>query len=718
MRFKAITAHAFGPLLNETLYLAPGMTVVEGPNEAGKSSWHAALYAGLCGMRRGRGAPLAEDKRFTERHRPWGGTAWAVRGVIELEDDREIELEQDLEGRFDCRATDLGLNRDVSDEIIFEGSPDGSRWLGLTRRSFVATACIRQAEVLRILETPNVLREDLQRAAATAGRDQTAATAIACLEAFRREHVGLDRANSTKPLRRAKDRVERAQAALEKAAEEHAGFMRQAAVADELRGQTAEAERRLRHAEAAQARRGADKLAAELERARLLSEKWHTTPPSLVAEDTAAQEAAAALTLWDQRPAAPALEGPSAEEFRARLEAQGGDTGSRRRKLGAGAAIAVVAVIMASAGLTVPGLLVAAVGLALLVWGALAGRTEVEVLQAHLRAREADEALEAQRVQAANHVLEVARRRRLMVGDAQDAAAKVRDWLQGHGSALEETQAAQSEWAELQALLGGGTLADLEQRADRQQVRADDAATRLDPGNVLHVDPGGEPDGALDCQRQEAHNLEVRAATARGVVNDRAPKLASIPETEEQLAAAKAEIERVQSLDHIIKTTTDFLKRAQDSVHRSIAQVLAEAVKRRLPEITLNRYSDVRLDPETLDVSVRAGDGPWRKATLLSHATAEQIYLLLRVAMAAHLTQEGETCPLILDEVTVQCDTERTNALLDILHVLSADRQVILFSQEAEVLAWAERNLRERQDRLIHRERIRPLSPLTNPVSH
>ena len=52
MRFESVKAHAFGPFRDKTLELSPGMNVVYGPNEAGKSSWHAALYAGLCGRRR------------------------------------------------------------------------------------------------------------------------------------------------------------------------------------------------------------------------------------------------------------------------------------------------------------------------------------------------------------------------------------------------------------------------------------------------------------------------------------------------------------------------------------------------------------------------------------------------------------------------------------------------------------------------------------------
>ncbi len=82
-----------------------------------------------------------------------------------------------------------------------------------------------------------------------------------------------------------------------------------------------------------------------------------------------------------------------------------------------------------------------------------------------------------------------------------------------------------------------------------------------------------------------------------------------------------------------------------------------------------------------------------RDAALLSHGTAEQVYLLLRIALADQLTRPGELSPLILDDPTPHFDTERTLAVLDLLLQVSEERQVILFSQEPEILAWAERHL-------------------------
>jgi exonuclease SbcC len=120
---QEIRVVGFGPLADETLRLAPGMTVVYGPNESAKTSLHAATYAAICGLRRGRGQPKKDDAQFAARHRPWSGAPWKVVARVVLAGGREIELAHDLAGGVDCRATDIGLGRDVSNEIMFDGAP-------------------------------------------------------------------------------------------------------------------------------------------------------------------------------------------------------------------------------------------------------------------------------------------------------------------------------------------------------------------------------------------------------------------------------------------------------------------------------------------------------------------------------------------------------------------------------------------------------------------
>jgi uncharacterized protein YhaN len=111
----------------------------------------------------------------------------------------------------------------------------------------------------------------------------------------------------------------------------------------------------------------------------------------------------------------------------------------------------------------------------------------------------------------------------------------------------------------------------------------------------------------------------------------------------------------------------------------------------------------VIVSPTDLKVSVRSpGSSRWRDADRLSYGTAEQIYLLLRVALADHLTRDHDTCPLILDDVTVHADSHRTRDILDLLHEIAAERQVILFTQEDQVASWSEEHLTSPAHR-VHR---------------
>lgn len=88
-------------------------------------------------------------------------------------------------------------------------------------------------------------------------------------------------------------------------------------------------------------------------------------------------------------------------------------------------------------------------------------------------------------------------------------------------------------------------------------------------------------------------------------------------------------------------------------------------------------------------------------AGLLSHDTAERIYLLLRTALATHLTQRHGSCPLLLDDVTVHAYSGRARNVLELPQRASTDRQVVRSTQEEQVPAWASERLTGPQHRII-----------------
>ncbi len=278
----------------------------------------------------------------------------------------------------------------------------------------------------------------------------------------------------------------------------------------------------------------------------------------------------------------------------------------------------------------------------------------------------------------------------LDVADPEKGSEALRRWQNERKALLSNFDEETREHAELTALLDGGTLADLENRtlANRRQATA--MASGL--SQILEI-PVENLDEQTRAAERDAYDATHVATVAEVQALERGYEAPNVPEAEEVLASAQQEWERVTRLGRTLNVTLDFLRKAEERVHRDIAPLLAAGLRRWLSQVTHGRYSDARVDPRDLSVQVLGPDNEWRDARHLSHGTAEQIYLLLRAVLAEHLATTGETCPLILDDVLVQCDRLRKHALLDVIVSLSCARQVILLTQEEEVLRWAHENV-------------------------
>jgi uncharacterized protein YhaN len=628
MRIRRVGADAFGPLCGEELELADGMTVITGPNESGKSAWHAAIYAALCGMRRARGAQQGPDRAFRSRHRPWTGERWKVGALVELDDGRTVELHHDLDGLVDCHATDAVLGGDLTGEILFEGTPDGSAWLGLNRRTFLSVACVRQAQILQVIEDATHLQADLQRAAATAGADQTAARALEVIDEVQRERVGLERANSTRPLRRAGQRLAEAQAEEARARALHQRWQADLERLADLRAGAGEAAGRLRVAVAARA--ATDLAAAErrLERIRELTARKPVEPPELIAP------------------------GSSAATNRAPV-ARGRRPGLSLALLGTSVALLAAGIVLAVVGPRALGAAMAAAGTAGILLTAPMVRSRGS---AHTTGHGALPAA--------------------IFGEPDVALLQARQ-----------------ERGELQALLAGQTPEQLDAEMANRRSHTAELAGAVGADQLSAWRWEGGPDQQIAGLRAESTDLERELSALQREVDVRTDGVCPVAEATEAVTVARQEVDRVETLRDDLTTTRRFLEAAKDRAHRNLAPQLAEAVRPWLGEVTSGRYTDVRVDPEALEVRVMAPDGRWRDATRLSQGTAEQVYLLLRIALADILTTPGTSCPLLLDDVLVQSDPQRSLALLELLLAESERRQVILFSQEDDVSTWARERL-------------------------
>ncbi len=361
-------------------------------------------------------------------------------------------------------------------------------------------------------------------------------------------------------------------------------------------------------------------------------------------------------------------------------------------------------------------------------------------LEARLRDRLASERAAERAEQATSEALEellrVARRFDLTgpddplgstAADADALVGRLRRWLHDRGAALEEADQQRGRWQELQALLDGRSLEELQAaaaadaeaaEAAEQQAHAalEQLQTKTEALKVAAAEAGADYplhretaqalfvarrerlERARDCEAE----LSQEASRQHGKVAERERSIPSVAEAEEALDRAQCELDRVRSLGQVLDLTESFLARAQETTYNNLAPVLSAALEKWLPQVTGGRYRRARVDPETLAVRVEAETGALRRAELLSVGTAEQVYLLLRVALAEHLANASTVSPLLLDDVTVQADPTRTVAILRMCKALADEgRQVVLFAQEESVAAWAERNLDGPQHSLV-----------------
>ncbi len=315
MKFLSVSSNGFGSLGSNSLTFAPKFTVVYGPNETGKSTWHAAMYAAFCGMRRSRIQSWA-DEEFIQKYRPWNSpNPWEVSVRFLLQDGRNIELRQELADRIDCRATDVDFDRDYSNEIVNEGGLDGSGWLGLDRRSFLATAWIKQGQLLDVISSAEVLQTHLQRAIATCAANSPGAKALQLIESFRAEHVGDDRAN-TRPLYRVIRRVESLKSSMDAAKAEHLRYLQLMASETQEESRLELLRRELNLARAIVADRDANDWERRLLRVNSVLNAFPERPSrDLDRLHRLVREVSAALKIWKERPDIADLSGPTAAEI-------------------------------------------------------------------------------------------------------------------------------------------------------------------------------------------------------------------------------------------------------------------------------------------------------------------------------------------------------------------------------------------------------------------
>lgn len=211
MKLAEIHLEGFGRLANCTYRFGPGLNLVFGPNEAGKSTLQTALVALLYGLLP-EGRVKAADRSLMDALQPWGkGISYAGSLTYFLDNGSSFRVSRTFSPRATTLLTTHPDGTDVSDQ--FEAMSDGrllfaAEHLGVGKEVFENTCTVRQAELVALDESAQTIIDTLMRLTASATTDTTATEALLRLEEALKEEVGTARAR-TKPLPQLMERLSR-----------------------------------------------------------------------------------------------------------------------------------------------------------------------------------------------------------------------------------------------------------------------------------------------------------------------------------------------------------------------------------------------------------------------------------------------------------------------------------------------------------------------------
>jgi AAA domain len=674
---------------------APGLTIVKGPNEAGKSTLAEAIELGL----------TPAGGRTAAELRTWGAAPDAAPTVtIDFSVDPETGL---ADGRADVPgvragevtrtwgpagvATTLTIDgTSISDPVAID-----ARLVELTglpsAAFFRGTALVNHAELTGI-SSDSTIRQRLAASITAANRRTAAAKAnlTAALADLQERgegnpgRVGVAEA----AVGRSATLVETGDAALARLAAD-----RSAAVDAEAVQATALAHLAERKAMLEQARQ-AEKLAAERDTA---TDRAHRYAEAIsIARDLATlatthpskeplailRQTVGRLTTLDARinELKRLLEGEVQVEFEATAPEPTWRAPTLIGALGLLLGIALVIAGVVLKGLTVligVGLGVGLIGLGLLVFARRRRSSAIVV----------DRSKQLADVQIDRRL----RGRSQMENELKECEADFGQQLQGIGHpdlATAQAELAQEEahvaridelTARLESLVGrdapetfptsrdsalaaaANRSADLAKLPD--DARAEGARARLETEVT-----GAE--ASLEAARQAA-------ATARATVDANSADSDQATGEAERLAIWQGQLAGLQRRVRVHQAALSGIERAEAATTALTTRYVERRVNATIAQMTGGRYRRVAIDDGSMAVRVFSADrDDWVPIESVSDGTAEQVLLAARIGLLGYVTG-GQLPPLILDDPFAGYDDQRAAQSFDLLRKLAAGQQIV-----------------------------------------
>lgn len=210
MRLDEISIDGFGRLSNSNFTFGPGINLILGPNEAGKSTLLQAIFALLYGFFDA-GSVTASRRELHNMFRPWDtATPYAASLTFITYENRKYRVERSFDGRMKTSLFAMPQQNEITHR--YRSDSNGRLYfadelLGMSRTVFENTCCLRQSELVKLESSATAITEAITQRTTTATGNLSASSALSALQAILRDEIGTQRA-WTKPLAAANKEVQ------------------------------------------------------------------------------------------------------------------------------------------------------------------------------------------------------------------------------------------------------------------------------------------------------------------------------------------------------------------------------------------------------------------------------------------------------------------------------------------------------------------------------
>jgi len=705
MILRRVRIRRFKGFQDTTLTFGPGLNVIQGPNESGKTTVMEALFAALLVN------PAQPPAGFADLVRPWGEERLG-----------EIVLEFEVDGAGYLVRKDLEAGTALLQPQEGKGALDSPReiqqrildWLGLPGEgAFRSSAFVAQGEMARITDDRHLIGTRLARILSGSGTEDVEA-ALRWIE----ERGRLPEGRGARDGRddRLEDLVAQQQELARKEERAQALWTELRTVGRQLEDLERQMVVRMDQVNAAEQQavlqRRVDDLEKELREHRdllLRLDRHQTRLASLEARQKAfaEQNQAALQAMVAARRTAQGLQ-QAVSTGRQQLQREEGTLEQlatrihrARGRTGVGLVLTTLGVAAVLLGLLLPQLRGTPPG-----WAAVAAGIVAFVLALRSRGRVGE--AEALYRRQEGRVLDLRRKVEKAAEEMQAAERDLQTRLGSLGAesveAVEQRFAAYMEAARqqeetrlvIQQLLAGRPRERIEERIAAIERELGDVRARLQgiAGGTRVPEPMRDRlVRETQALQREAGSLRERKARIEGMLAGVLDRPEAREAIEERIAALRQREARAAEAAEVLAFTRRMIEEARRQSFFPARELLERRAGEYMKVATGNGYQRVSLEERSLipRVWVEAARG-WKGPQNLSQGTVDQLYLSLRLALLEVICQ-GRTPPLFLDEPFVHFDPDRAQGVLALLEAAARERQVFLFT------SWPRQDLRA--DRVI-----------------